>query len=395
MGHSDAFLDSRWLAERILDWMFEKDRPTETNYFSFVRTREEIALLVGPVGGQSDSDRNLALTFMTRQRNRSSYPVVSDPNSLLREMLHRDRVLLVLPQKNREKLQSAQTLRRVTKQLLPIARDLKESEPCPAPVGYLPLIVDRGTPPEDLTLQLVVTLSQWGLISITEEDRREFVRYLSQIFRRPQRFVPAAEEALSYIFSNWVFPEHWQGFRSYARPAVWACFVQGGRVMTNSTEVLSQGGFRPSEDWAEEQEERSKRGKHSRGPSREHISVFELERATGISRQRLYEAIKSKKLVAVKIGTSLRIETTVAKEFLLRSKQRREIQTFRSRLLDLGITSDAVRKRIYRLRKAGVTDSRIAELLEKMISQPPARVAAKHKHPRIAWSRCRPGAKIP
>jgi hypothetical protein len=133
MEHSDAFLDLEWLAGQILDWMFRDDRPSERSYFSLVGTREEIALLVGPVGGRRDTDRNLALTFVMPQRNRSPDSGVSDPRSLLREMLHRDRILLILPQRNDGKLQSDKTLRRVTKQTLPIARDLKGGEPCPAP----------------------------------------------------------------------------------------------------------------------------------------------------------------------------------------------------------------------------------------------------------------------
>jgi len=54
---------------------------------------------------------------------------------------------------------------------------------------------------------------------------------------------------------------------------------------------------------------------------------------------------------------------------LLQSNRKHEIQILRRRLLELGITKDTVRKRIYRLRKAGVTDAGIAEVLEKMISQ--------------------------
>ena len=127
--------------------------------------------------------------------------------------------------------------------------------------------------------------------------------------------------------------------------------------------------MKDNEERTELQRQRTTNGKRLLRPQPEHLSVFQLAELSGISYQRIYEKIKAKELLAVKIGSSLRIEKTAAHEFLLQSNRKEEIQRLRGHLLELGKTKAAVRKRIYRLRKAGVIDSKIAETLKEIISQ--------------------------
>lgn len=192
------------------------------------------------------------------------------------------------------------------------------------------------------------------------------VEYLCGMWRKPESFRPAAEEAVSFIFSNWVFPQHWKDFRRYARQTVWGCYAQGAR---NSPDSSPRGTFLPREDWAEQQEERSRRGKRVQLVRGNYVSVFKLARESGIPRQRIYEAIKARKLLATKIGQSLRIERGTADKFIHNAKQKQELVDLRKLLCLKGVSKGTLRKRIYRFKKDGVSERNIIEYVKQTYSR--------------------------
>jgi hypothetical protein len=363
MGHSDAWRDAEWLAEQILLWMFAQERPSEIIHFSLLGSQQDVALLVGPVGG-GEGDRSLALTFSVRQRNEALDSGPSDPVSLLRAAMHDDRYLLVLQRANGARLQKPKALRREIRKMLVSARELEEGQPCPILAQHLHLPVAKDSLVDDLTKQIVVIFSQWGLIEMTEGDRQAFVKYLLSLFPHPDRFVLAAEEAISYIFSNWVFPEDRRAFKQYAKHTVWGLYAQEARAVSEMKHSPPGGAIQASEDWAEQEVERTKLCKKAAEASRDFISVFELARISKVSPQRIYEMIRANKLKAVKMGMSLRVEMSAAREFYMQAKQRREIQNLKDQLLAKGIPKETLRKRIYRHSLKHGLDTNIVEHLE-------------------------------
>jgi Helix-turn-helix domain len=357
MGHSAAFRDMEWLAEHLLHWIFAKERPPEIFHFNLLGSHQDIAVLVNPLGGGAAS-RSLNLTFGVGRKIPDSGS--SDRVSLSQAMLN-ERNLTIL-QQLKGRLPSPQTLRRVTRKMLQSARELKQGENCPELAQRLILVISTSTSVAELTLQLIVTLSQWGLIEITEDDSRAFVKYLCGMWRQPQRYRLAAEEAISFIFSNWIFPQDWQDFRRYARQAVWGCYAQGTR---SSQDGSSTGPFRSPEDWAEERVERVKHGKRTQViRSDDHMSVSRLVEESGICRQRIYEMIKAGNLIATKIGQSLRIERDSADNFIDRCKQKHELVKLRKLLCVKGVNKDTLRKQVYRLRKVGTSDRNVIAYIE-------------------------------
>ena len=347
MGHSDAWRDTEWLAEQILTWLFAEERPSETIHFSLLGSHQGVTLLVGPLGS-GKGDRSLAFTFSVTQGYGAHDSGPSDSASVLQRMLHADRYLMVLQRVNGARFQKPQTLRGPTRKMLASAKELKEGQACPTLAQHLPLLVGKHTTAEDLTLQLVVVFSQWGLVEITEDDFQAFVKYLSSMWTYPDKFVHAAEEAISFIFLRWVLPEDWRAFKLYARKIVWVRYVQAVRALAETMHSSSRGAFRPREDWAEQKVERTKRGQKAAETPRDHISVSELASISKVFQQRIYETIKANKLKAVKMGMSLRLEASAATEFYNQARQKREIQNLKDQLLAGGITKEALRKRIYR-----------------------------------------------
>ena len=128
-------------------------------------------------------------------------------------------------------------------------------------------------------------------------------------------------------------------------------FEIGKKLAALREEGILRSAVGSHEDWAEQEQEKRKRGKKSAETARKYISVSELADITGVSPQRIYEMIKLKKLKAVKIGMSLKVEASVVNQFFKETNLRREVKNLKSRLVADGVGTEALRKRIYRHRR--------------------------------------------
>lgn len=347
--------------------MFAKEPSPSATHFSLVGTRTNVALLRQPLENRK-GDITLSFTFSLKGRREATASHTFDPDSALRSMLHESRVLLVLQGTRGLRFQYPQRVRRAARKMLRAARDLRAGEPCPALAEFLPILVNRKASSEDVTLQIVIVLSQWGLVEISEEDRKAFVKYLCGMFRKPEKFASAAEEAISYLFTNWVMPQDWRDLRRYARKTVWACYIKGARGCGQARPRAGNASPHWREDWPESQADRSTRGKRRPLTSSNHLSAARLAVISQVDPRRIYDAIRTKKLPAVKIGQSLRIENTSAQRFLLQVKQKRDIFGLKSQLARMGKGREAIRKQIYRLRVAGASESEIIKRLKTEVA---------------------------
>jgi hypothetical protein len=365
MGHSAGWLDARWLAGQVYAWMFSDLRPPEIVHFGLVGIRNHVALLVGPVGGKTGT-RTLTFTFTTESLD-AIHSGPSDPTSILREMLHSDRYLVMSQESVDIRFEKPRRLRLAGRQMLASGRELKKGEFYPALVQHFFVFIDKRSTLEEVAVQFAIILSQWNVIPFQEEDRRAIASYLSNLFRNPETFVAAANEAVSFLFSNWIFPQRWLAFRTYARRTVWGIYAQAGRFFA---ETNSRG-----EDWAENESVRKKSGKLRRA-SRRQISVSELAMISGISRRTLYDSIKRRKLRASKEGMSLRVSREAAGILCTEAEQRRKIRSLKKYLVEAGIGEAGLRKKIYRLRKEGTSSEEIVKHLVKLI--PSAKTIRSH-----------------
>jgi len=101
------------------------------------------------------------------------------------------------------------------------------------------LHISRETTQEELTFQLAVIFSRWGLIELTTEDLETFVSYLCHFWRRPEEFRGAAEGAVGFIFTNWVYLIILSISGVYARQTAWACYAKGARSSKRDAEPRS------------------------------------------------------------------------------------------------------------------------------------------------------------
>ena len=283
--------------------------------------------------------------------------------SAMKAMLHEDRVLKV-GRALASRFEKPNTFRRLMRGMIRQARELKPGEPCPCPAMYQVLLVKENTPAEEIALQLVVVLSRWGLFEPNECDLKRFVAYASGLFKNRDRFVIAAGEAASLVFTNWVLSQDWQDFRRYCKQTTWALYRKGAHASRKSPSYASPTG--DIIDWADSERERNRRGKLRQRGRSTHFCVAELAQAAHVDFRRIYEAISAKVLPATKIGQSLRIENQAAERFILEAEEKRQILALREQLLNSGMSREALRKQIYRLRKTGASSTKVIERLQKM-----------------------------
>jgi len=362
MGHSPGFEDAQWLGQQILTWMFSRGELSQTAHFDLIGSRLAIAVLRQPVG-QDVGTHGLSFTVTPGTQGESLTDGCS-PESMMTQMLHADRMIEVHPGAVRSRLEKPNTARRVIRELLREARELNPEEPCPVLARHQWLLVSRETSSEEIALELVVILSRWGFLEPNEEDGKAFLRWLCGLWRQPNTFVKAADEALSLLFTNWVLPQDSKDFRRYAKQTMWGLFRKGASV-PNYHSISTRANSETMER-AEQQAERLRRGKAHRNPAR-FLSIPDLASLCHEDPRRVYEKIKKGSLRAVKIGSVLRIEREMAKEFVLQIGQKQKIFELRKQLSSMGINRDAIRKQIYRLRKIGGSDDRIIEKLKAKI----------------------------
>jgi hypothetical protein len=122
------------------------------------------------------------------------------------------------------------------------------------------------------------------------------------------------------------------------------------------------------ESAAEKRAERHRRGKGRKPPPPDYISIPDLAFISREDPRRIYEAIKAKKLKATKHGMRLRVEKSSADQFTQKALQKHQIHDLVCRLEDAGKKKEAIRKRVYRLRRAGLSDAEVIERLRIELS---------------------------
>jgi hypothetical protein len=289
-----------------------------------------------------------------------------DTQSVMRAMLHEDRILKVR-QRTRGLLEKPRIFRRAVRNMLQQARELQVLQPCPILAQNQFALVDRYTSKEELTVQLVVVLSRWGLLQFKAEDMKSLLNYLRHLWRYPQTFVSAAEEALSLVIMNFAMPNNPRSFEAYARKIVWAEYAKGAWGQSKERSSSVRKNNLSAFDLAEMEAERLKAGKRRQRMHARYLCVPELARASGVDPRRVYEAIKGGNLRAVKIGQSLCVDSETAGQFVIQADQKRKISMLKRKLSDLGKSKAAVRKWTYRLRKTGASETKIIECLRCLI----------------------------
>lgn len=405
MGHSNEFLDAQWLAGKILSWIFG-GVPVPHGELSLLGTHEQVevvSLLTSGLPPRANAERSqgpdstpndektlrgtprsfknppqfqevrksLTISFkkgMDKNLALSDALRTASPGERARlEMLYAHWVLVhgwSIP-----RIPSPNTWRRGARKAIHdgIKQDCDDRIPpkelddeARPPIFYrnCALHIARETTQEELTLQLAIIFSRWGLMELTTEDREAFVSYLCHFWRRPEKFRAAAEEAVGYMFSNWVIPHEPGDFARYARQTVWACYAKGAR-----TQQASDVNAAPDHKWQEGQptkrKQRSGAERHIR-----YISIPHLEPLARVDRRRIYEAIKAGRLKATKRGMSLRIEMDSAHQFIQKALQKHQIHDLVRKLENAGKKKEAIRKQVYRLRGAGFSDAEVIERLK-------------------------------
>jgi hypothetical protein len=333
MGHSELFRDAEWLARIVLHWLFGEEPPPERLYFALAGIATEVALLRQPLGRAAPpGERGLSIRFTPaigkRGRAFCSYDF--------------DNRLKILSKVRGPRFEAPQRLRRAMRKALSSAKAPNGDEASRQLASFSWLRVDRQTTPEEFMLQLVIVFSRWGFGQITEQDKTVFLRYLRETQREPDRFADAAEEALSWLFTNWLLPQDPRDFRRYAKQTVWALHRKG-RHYGSQVLTLSRS---PSHSC------RAQLGPRRHGDSN-YVPISRLACISKRDPRRIYEAVLAHELHAVKLGSSLWIEESSAQRFVNESLQRHAIQELRAELVKMGKSRAAIRKRVYRLKKKG------------------------------------------
>jgi L-serine deaminase len=87
----------------------------------------------------------------------------------------------------------------------------------------------------------------------------------------------------------------------------------------------------------------------------------------GLSCRRVYELVKAGKIPSEKKGATRAVDAETAQKLVKEKNERRRIRDLIQEVIQRGVKKDAVRKRVYRLRRAGRTDAEIAQELLKLL----------------------------
>jgi hypothetical protein len=217
------------------------------------------------------------------------------------------------------------------------------------------LWIDGETSEEELALQIFVTFSGWGLGEATESDFKTLTHYVRKIV--PSAGEPLARGVASGVLTNWLDPESARHFNAYIKRTAWGLRVQDRAYTSPQQENLD------SEQYGLTHGKRSLRPRNR--PS-DFVSVRDLAARSSTSVRRIYELINDGKLPAKRRGYSLAVERSAAEELICKG----QIQQLRTHLESLGRSKEALRKRIYRLRRNGRSETQIIGCLRKLLLPP-------------------------
>ena len=349
MGHSEGFLDAQWLAQKILEWKLGEKSPPVDAEFCLVGTRDRVALVSGGIMYFTSAAED--------ELERREQPSASPGERAKWQMLHARNIQISL-QDFPGVLPSPLSWRRAARKGIRSVAESGFLDAAQPPFFWQNWVlpIDEKTTPEELTLQLVCIFYHWKKLEMTTEDLDVFARFLSRVARAQKGF---AREAVNYVLMNWVLPEKSTDFRAYGAGVVWGCFRQAHRLL---------GSDLDSEERKLAARERSgtvqRDGRKDCGDRK----VLELAVLSRTDPRRIYEQINAGELKTTKPGRCLKVETDSARKFIRKAQEKWRRQEVMRELEGVGKKRDSIRKRVYRLRKAGLPEGEIIQRLEKELA---------------------------
>jgi excisionase family DNA binding protein len=202
--------------------------------------------------------------------------------------------------------------------------------------------VAPDTPRKDLRAQICLFLIRTGLCSECE-TATSFLNYLETTFRVPRvrGEQPDRRAVFHQVFidvRNWHWPEHWRAWRKYIKTCIrWAAHresLQVGCVRSRNFRSWPSG------------------------------SIDEAAEALRIDRSYIYRLIRKEKVRATRSRRGrLLLEPSEVKKLGQAAKQRVYQTRLITQLTNSGKSYEAARKRIYRLRKRGLSLDEVESIL--------------------------------
>ncbi|HKS73833.1 MAG TPA: hypothetical protein VJQ82_11605 [Terriglobales bacterium] len=361
MGHSLAFLDAEWLAREILGWLIEEQALPE-GYLSLPNTQRQLEVTVYPLNWgltepsqrrcAAQGGRTVTIRMIPNDETRGTaakYSSSLSPGARAARAFLNEYSITVHDWVS-ERIPKPKTYRIAIRKSLGRGKERSNDNDGREPFFYRrwDLYVSAKTPFRLLSLQLAVVFTHWKILDITAEDLDEFRHFCISLFRKPEKFEQAAEEALSYIFSNWVMPQDPEDFTRYVKQAVWALYNKGAGSIGSPTGGSREGSWGRSNGNRKGEDRRSYAPKRRTRKHPGFVSISELQAWSQTREQRIHEAINAGTLKAQKFGKSRFVTIESATAYVLRAQIKRKIREKRAELEDLGMSKDAVGKSIQR-----------------------------------------------
>ncbi|MGC2110248.1 MAG: hypothetical protein WA655_12075 [Candidatus Korobacteraceae bacterium] len=360
-GISAALLDARWLGCKIREFFANKSDVKGPFCLLGIRTL---------VRFPPYKLRRSAVTFFPRHSVGDWPPMlgvakIPDRQALLAENTpegvpeYRFNRVLVVGQEETPKqhlLEHPKRWRLATREALREWRRLPEG-PLPFFARHQRLYFDKDGRGDELTLQLILVLSRWGLAEITSADLDSLTGYVCQVcHKRRETFRVAAQETVNYLLTNWVMPEHPWSFRAYIKRVAYGQY---------SAELKRTATVDEGERGDPHRSKGLRRLTSQAAHGNEGVSVRDLANRAGLHHQRVHEVIRAGKLRAAWKHGRRSVDASDAERFLRDTEVKRASRALRKVLMQAGKEreAEALRKKVYRLKRRGASDEQILEVI--------------------------------
>jgi len=238
---------------------------------------------------------------------------------------------------------------------------------------HVELYVKRPINQAELTIQLFLVFVQWGWVDdLSNDDLRYVVHFISSLFRNAGKMKQAIEESVSFLFTNFVMPQNAGDFRLYIRRVVHDIHRRQWRGLKA---IPIAAGMDVEKVPSRPVEENALPTDPAVVTSLlDYVSPTQLATECGMHHQRIYEAINGKQLHAQRWHGHYRIPRSEADRFRrihqLSPADRQLSQLIRETVRWLRASgnakkAEALRKRIYRLKRSGASKSDLLKSLLK------------------------------
>ncbi len=283
-----------------------------------------------------------------------------------------ERVLVIQEGATDHRVASPKTWRMDIRSALKEAKSTPDGAPLPFLARRIELYVDSPVKLDELAIQLFLVFYKWGWAeNVSDEDRRYIIQYMCSLFELRNKMRAAAEQAVSYLFTNFAMPQNSGDFRLYIRRVVHDIHRKDEEHVYDGSGMERKG----RDDLGSKSHEAPIDEFHV-GPSarksrkadvgiKEFVSPHEVALDCGMHYQRVYDAIRCRKLKAERWHGKLRIHRSEADRYKATITPKQLLQRMVSKLRESGNkkAAEALRKRIYRLRKPGASDGDILRTL--------------------------------